>query len=186
MIFWYIRSSLNSNLILLIHCLRALHCLSFASFKFQSDSINTSYLICQYCMWYPLNSNLILLIPRSYVCPLFHVIDFKFQSDSINTDQQFIFPEKFFHFKFQSDSINTWRIVMSSFILMSFKFQSDSINTNDLEDVTTKVDSPLNSNLILLILVEILHKVSPLTTLNSNLILLILSRNDLFHSPYAL
>ena len=181
-------------------------------------------------MWCPLNSNLILLIPRSYVCPLFHVIDFKFQSDSINTDQQFIFPEKFFHFKFQSDSINTgqlrnkiiyrntfkfqsdsintelscctipdkmifkfqsdsintWRIVMSSFILMSFKFQSDSINTNDLEDVTTKVDSPLNSNLILLILVEILHKVSPLTTLNSNLILLILSRNDLFHSPYAL
>ena len=119
-----------------------------------------------------LNSNLILLIlggqgydplPRS----------FKFQSDSINTDQQFIFPEKFFHFKFQSDSINTSLLCMSLLLLQTslnsnlillilimcllahsslicFKFQSDSINTPELF-VPVSFLSALNSNLILLI-----------------------------------
>ena len=62
--------------------------------------------------------------------------------------------------------------------LKSFKFQSDSINTA-YPGRGREMKAPLNSNLILLILGNILYWPVHLLSLNSNLILLIRSAPDL-------
>ena len=80
-----LNSSLNSNLILLIH-----HILTF------HRMLQTT-----------LNSNLILLIPVPAIKKMPFADYFKFQSDSINTTAQGSIRNPFFIFKFQSDSINT-------------------------------------------------------------------------------
>ena len=57
-----------------------------ASFKFQSDSINTCTVIRTPYFFIPLNSNLILLILMSAALTNNNATCFKFQSDSINTN----------------------------------------------------------------------------------------------------
>ena len=77
-------------------------------------------------------------------------------------------------FKFQSDSINTQEAKNEKHERQYFKFQSDSINTYTDRD-GRKVYTALNSNLILLILVDyVVYAPTGNKTLNSNLILLIL------------
>ena len=78
-----------------------------ASFKFQSDSINTLLNTDAEDELCPLNSNLILLIPLPSMHRHRPLTIFKFQSDSINTAERKKKVRINNHFKFQSDSINT-------------------------------------------------------------------------------
>ena len=120
------------------------------SFKFQSDSINTTSQISTRSPVSTLNSNLILLI-LALATLLILATYFKFQSDSINTQSCYWFRS------LQQCSLN------SNLILL---IQLWRWNLNGL-------GYSLNSNLILLILIKILFRKDVQTTLNSNLILLI-------------
>ena len=64
--------------------------------------------------------------------------------------QRKFFEQELMRFKFQSDSINTEFRWSSGRMKIHFKFQSDSINTL-LSAIFIPSNSPLNSNLILLI-----------------------------------
>ena len=122
------------------------------NFKFQSDSINTHSPTCFTHVCFTLNSNLILLIRRLLRSACCYIKTFKFQSDSINTEAG---PAE----------IQLRRV--------HFKFQSDSINTGISIGAGLWSQSPLNSNLILLILIYRTIQLNTYHSLNSNLILLI-------------
>ena len=144
-----------------------------SNFKSQSVPINTTVNLYIAKQLTPLNSNLFLLIHRTI-----------FQSgiwDSALNSNLFLLillpwldvEPIFIFFKFQSVPINTTVRIYDGEMITNFKFQSVPINTcHQIIHQSCNIPA-LNSNLFLLILIEIEEGRSLNFTLNSNLFLLI-------------